>query len=57
MIINGIEFPETVMTQMIGEQALVIDHLRFVVKERDTTIQLLTAHIGQLQSELDKKNG
>jgi hypothetical protein len=54
MIINGTSYPETVMTQLIGEQTLTIDNLRWQIKCKDTFNSEMAGRIVELTEELDK---
>lgn len=54
MIVEGIEYPETVMTQLIGEQTLTIDHLRFKLKQNMQFLEIAIKEGTALRAELDE---
>lgn len=54
MILNGVEFPDKVLVEIIGQQTIMIDHLRYVVKELETAVHQRDARIAALTEGLEK---
>jgi hypothetical protein len=54
MIVRGVDFPDRAVKEFIAEQAMIIDNLTEMVKQRDELIKVLQTTIEQLKSRKRK---